>query len=151
MIPSLFRSNFLNKFSAWSSFWLLSPAVVVPLRLLLVKILFCSCEFRMLTCGFASEPLIWVVVLVSEELLAVAWFALVLRANFPIRSWTELTILLSSSLVIIPSPFISYRVKIHLSCSSMVPRVRTESPMTKSVKVISCFRCMSKELKTNLA
>lgn len=95
--------------------------------LLLVPGCCCECEWAVLLAELSDG---------SE--LAACW--LEFRANLPMRSWIELKILFSSSLVIIPSPFISYRVKIHLSCSSTVPLVSTDRPMTKSVNVISCLR-----------
>lgn len=53
-------------------------------------------------------------------------------ANFPINSYTAVTMSVISSFVIQPSPFISYKEKVHRSFSSIEPRDSILRPVTKS-------------------
>jgi len=56
--------------------------------------------------------------------------------NEPISSYTDVITSNNSSLVTFPSRLTSYKLKIHLSFSSSVPRDRTDRPMRKSYKIL---------------
>lgn len=168
MTPSLLRSNFLNRISVCCS--LLNCCCCCcgfnelglrPARLgvnpagccWLAMLDCCGCWF------FGNEEVVEVEVPCEfvccccccwlAAVSAAAW--LEFSANLPMRSCIELTILPSSSRVTQPSRFRSYSVKIQRNCSSIVPLVNTDKPITKSVNVISCFRWTSNELKTKRA